>query len=344
MAQQSGDEVTPFGPADAIMPKDMARHAERSGADKAEQDAFSLFALAMLAGAYVAFGATFAAAVTAGFDGAVPAGFANLVGGLAFTLAYVLAIVGGAELFTTNVLMMMAWAHGRLPTFWLLRAWSLVFAGNFLGAATTALLLIAAGQHAEADGAVAASLLASAARIDGLTVTQALLLGLLGNTLLCLGVWLTNSARTTTDRILALTPPVAAFYALGLEHAVALLFYLAKCSVAGAPGRAGFLGRYRRPAAGPHRRRVYARAGVDYPWQHTGRRRPGRIDVLVRVSAPGAALSPSMVFADRADCTLTRQYVEDSGPSYTSRDYPLRLDGQCRLRNCGRESLVHARV
>ena len=226
MAQQSGDEVTPFGPADAIMPKDMARHAERSGADKAEQDAFSLFALAMLAGAYVAFGATFAAAVTAGFDGAVPAGFANLVGGLAFTLAYVLAIVGGAELFTTNVLMMMAWAHGRLPTFWLLRAWSLVFAGNFLGAATTALLLIGAGQHAEADGAVAASLLASAARIDGLTVTQALLLGLLGNTLLCLGVWLTNSARTTTDRILALTPPVAAFYALGLEHAVALIFYL----------------------------------------------------------------------------------------------------------------------
>lgn len=226
MAKQSGDEVTPFGPADAIMPKDMARHAERSGADKAEQDAFSLFALAMLAGAYVAFGATFAAAVTAGFDGAVPAGFANLVGGLAFTLAYVLAIVGGAELFTTNVLMMMAWAHGRLPTLSLLRAWSLVFAGNFLGAATTALLLIAAGQHAEADGAVGASLLASAARIDGLTVTQALLLGLLGNTLLCLGVWLTYSARTTADRILALTPPVAAFYALGLEHAVAVMFYL----------------------------------------------------------------------------------------------------------------------
>jgi len=211
---------------DALVPKDMARRAERAGAEKAEQNALSLLALAVLAGGYIAFGATFAAAVTAGFDGAAPVGLAKLLGGLAFTLAYVLAIVGGAELFTTNNLMVMAWAHGRLPTLYLLRAWGVVFVGNFLGAVATGGLLILAGQHAESGGAVGASLLDSAARIDGLTAFEALLLGVLGNTLLCLGVWLTYSGRSTTDRVLALTPPVAAFYALGLEHAVAVMFYL----------------------------------------------------------------------------------------------------------------------
>lgn len=213
------------GPLDAILPKDMAKRAERAGAEKAEQEGLSLLALAALAGSYIAFGATFAAAVTADAAGSL-AGLAQFAGGIAFTLAYVLAIVGGAELFTTNVLTVMAWVHGRLPTLRLLRAWGIVFAGNFAGAVTTGALLIAAGQHTRNDGVVGAALLSSASRLATLGPTQALLLGVLGNTLLCLGVWLTYSARTTTDRIVALIPPVAAFYVLGLEHAVAVMFYL----------------------------------------------------------------------------------------------------------------------
>jgi len=216
----------PPGLLDAFLPRDMARRAERSGVEKAEQDGLRLLVLAALAGAYIAFGATFAAAVTAGFEGAMPAGVGSLLGGLAFSLAYVLAIIGGAELFTTNNLMVMAWADGRLPTRWLLRAWAIVFVGNFAGAVATAGMLIVAGQHAEADGEVGASLLRSAARVHDLHTVEALFLGILGNTLLCLGAWLTYSARSTTDRIVALTPPVAAFYALGLEHAIAVMFYL----------------------------------------------------------------------------------------------------------------------
>ena len=200
--------------------------AERIGAEKAAQDAMSLLALAALAGGFIAFGATFAAAVTAGVPPDEVVGTVKLAGGLAFSLAYVLAIVGGAELFTTNVLMVMAWAHGRLSTLHLLRAWGIVFVGNLLGAAATGGMLVLAGQHAEASGGVGQRLLESAARINGLGVGEALLLGVLGNTLLCLGVWLTYSARTTTDRILALISPVAAFYVLGLEHAIAVMFYL----------------------------------------------------------------------------------------------------------------------
>lgn len=200
----------------------------------------SLLALAAMAGAYIAFGATFAASVSAGFDGEFPVGLGNMLGGLAFSLAYVLAIVGGAELFTTNNLMVMAWAHGRLPTGRLLCAWGIVFLGNFIGAAATGGMLIVAGQHAESAGAVGASLLESAARLNAVGFVEALFLGILGYTLLCLGVWLTYSARSTTDRVLALIAPVAAFYALGLEHAVAVMFYLPCAAFIGVLAEPGF--------------------------------------------------------------------------------------------------------
>ncbi len=212
-------------PVDALMPQQMAQLAERTGARKAEQDGYRLLALSGLAGSFVAFGATFAAAVTAGAT-AEAQGLVQLVGGLAFTLAYVLAIVGGAELFTTNNLMVMAWAHGRLALRRLVRAWSIVFVGNLIGAAGMATLLILSGRHEEMDGALGAKLLSSAKDITALSTQKAFLLGVLGNSLLCLGVWLTYSARSTGDKILALTPPVAAFYVLELEHAIAVMFYL----------------------------------------------------------------------------------------------------------------------
>jgi formate/nitrite transporter len=224
--QPDDREPSALPQADALLPEDMAKRAERTGKEKAEQNTVTLLALSGLAGAYVAFGASFAAVVTAGGDGSVAPGLTKLAGGLAFSLAYVLAIVGGSELLTTNNLKVMAWAHNRLSTLHLLRAWAIVFVGNFAGAVSTAALLILAGHHTEMGGAVGASLLASAERIAGLGAFNALLLGVLGNTLLCLGVWLTYSARSTTDRILALTPPVAAFYTLGLEHAIAVMFYL----------------------------------------------------------------------------------------------------------------------
>ncbi|MEL6961841.1 MAG: formate/nitrite transporter family protein [Pseudomonadota bacterium] len=214
---------------DALMPQEMAQLAERTGVKKAEQDWHRLLALSALAGAFVAFGAAFAAAVTAG-AGDAPAGLVQLAGGLAFTLAYVLAIVGGAELFTTNNLMVMAWAHGRLPLHRLFRAWGIVFLGNLIGAMGMAALLILSGRHEEVDGGLGGKLLSAAHRIHDHSLYEALLLGILGNSLLCLGVWLTYSARSTVDRILALTPPVAAFYVLGLEHAIAVMFYL-PCAV-----------------------------------------------------------------------------------------------------------------
>lgn len=223
--QSESNPVTP-GPVDALLPKEMARRAERVGVEKAEQDTLRLLALAVLAGVFIALGAVFAATVTAGAEGMLPAGVIGLLGGVAFSLTFVLVVVGGAELFTSNNLMVMAWAGGRLPLYYLLRAWGLVYVGNFFGAVAAGALLVAAGQHAESGGEVGAGLLRSAQRIAELGTVEAAVLGVLGNTLVCLGIWLTYSARTTTDRVVVLIPPITAFYAMGLEHAIAVMFYL----------------------------------------------------------------------------------------------------------------------
>jgi formate transporter len=55
---------------------------------------------------------------------------------------------------------------------------------------------------------------------------QAVALGILCNALVCLAVWLSYSARTTADRILAIVPPISAFVAAGFEHSIANMYFV----------------------------------------------------------------------------------------------------------------------
>jgi formate transporter len=204
----------------------MAARAEEVGVRKAALDPVTTFVLAILAGAFIALGAMFATTVTAGTAGELPFGIVRLIAGVAFSLGLVLVVVGGAELFTGNALLVMAWAAGRLPLGRLLRNWAIVFAGNFAGALLTAGLMVVAGQYRSGGGAVGAAALATAAAKVDLGPIQAVALGVLGNGLVCLAVWLTLSARTTGDRILAIVFPITAFVAAGFEHSVANMYFV----------------------------------------------------------------------------------------------------------------------
>jgi formate/nitrite transporter len=210
---------------DALLPPEMARQAEEVGVRKASMDATTTFMLAVLAGAFIALGGVFATTALAG-TGAVPWGPARVLAGVAFSVGLILVVVGGAELFTGNNLIVMAWASGRVPTAALLRNWLIVFAGNFAGATATAGLVYLGGTHHGGGGAFGATALAIAHAKLQLGFIQAVALGVLCNTLVCLAVWLTLSARTTTDRVLAIVPPVSAFVAPGFEHSVANMYFI----------------------------------------------------------------------------------------------------------------------
>lgn len=211
---------------DALMPAEMASKAAEIGVRKAAMDVVPMFVLAVLAGAFIALGAAFATTVSAGAAGVVPYGVVRLLAGLAFGLGLILVIVGGAELFTGNNLLAMAWASRRVSTGAVVRNWAIVYAGNFVGAVGTAALVVAGQQHTFGDGAIGAAALATATAKVGYDPLQAFVLGILCNGLVCLAVWLTYSARTTTDRILAIVPPIAAFVAMGFEHSVANMYFI----------------------------------------------------------------------------------------------------------------------
>jgi formate transporter len=210
---------------DALLPSDMARRAEVVGVRKAAMDATTTFTLAVLAGAFIVLGGVFATTAMAG-AGSAPWGAIRVLAGVAFSVGLVLVVVGGAELFTGNSLIVMAWASRRVSTWALLRNWLIVFAGNFVGAGGIAALVYLAGTHRAGGGAFGATAVAIAHAKVELGFTEAVALGVLCNTLVCLAVWLTLSARTTADRILAIVPPISAFVAAGFEHSVANMYFV----------------------------------------------------------------------------------------------------------------------
>jgi formate transporter FocA len=211
---------------DALLPPDMAAKAEEIGVRKAHLNAISMFVLSVLAGAFIAMGAIFATTVTAGTGALLPYGVTRLLAGVVFTLGLILVIVGGAELFTGNNLIVMAWASHKVSTRLLLRNWLIVYLGNFAGSIGTAVLMYLSGQYAFGMGAVGLAALSTAAAKTNLGFVQAVALGILCNTLVCLAVWMTFSARTTTDRILAIVPPISAFVAAGFEHSIANMYFI----------------------------------------------------------------------------------------------------------------------
>jgi formate transporter len=211
---------------DALLPAEMAIRAERIGAQKARMNVLSLFVLAILAGAFIALGAMFATTALAGADGVIPFGVSRLLAGSVFCLGLILVIVGGAELFTGNTLIVIAWAAGEIRLSEMLRVWLIVYIGNLTGAVGTAVLVFLSGQYLADHGTVGAVALMLAVDKVTLPFDRALFLGILCNVLVCLAVWLSYGARTITDKVLAIVFPVSGFVAAGFEHSVANMYLI----------------------------------------------------------------------------------------------------------------------
>ncbi|HLG10738.1 MAG TPA: formate/nitrite family transporter [Dehalococcoidia bacterium] len=202
----------------------MALKAEEVGEAKARLPWLNLVALSVLAGAFIALGAAFFTTVTTQTD--LGYGPTRLIGGLAFSLGLFLVVVAGAELFTGNNLMVMAWAGRRISAALVLRAWGIVYLGNLLGALATVLLVILSGQWRFEGYAVGANALRIANAKVNLDFTEAFFLGVLCNGLVCLAVWLTYSARSNLDKLIAVVFPITAFVASGYEHSVANMYFI----------------------------------------------------------------------------------------------------------------------
>jgi formate/nitrite transporter len=210
--------------SDAHAPHEIARKVESLGVAKARTDALTLLALSMLAGAFISLGALFYTVVVT--QAQLGFGVVRPLGGLSFSLGLVLVVVAGAELFTGNNLLAMAWASGLIGTRAVLRNWLLVYLGNVIGCLGTMALAMLGDLGGLGDGAVGETAVRLAVAKAGLSPVAALARGMLCNALVCLAVWLAMGGRSVADRILAVIFPITAFVVMGLEHSIANWFFL----------------------------------------------------------------------------------------------------------------------
>jgi len=223
---------------DAFPPAKMAARMEDVGVNKSKLNFWTMFTLAILAGAFIGCGAIFATTIGAGgmaistaegakaFATGLPYGVTRLLMGLVFCLGLIAVVVAGAELFTGNNLIVMAFASGKVRSGPLLRNWAIVYLGNFVGSVLTAVVMFFSKQFTFGSGAVGLTALNIANAKCGLDFWQAIALGIMCNALVCLAVWLCSSARSTTDKILAIIFPITAFVAAGFEHSIANMYFI----------------------------------------------------------------------------------------------------------------------
>ncbi len=209
---------------DAYSPKDIAAKAEKIGVAKATNSFTKMFILSLLAGGFIAFGAQFYTFIV--HDSVLPLGLTQLIGGLGFTLGLILVIIGGAELFTGNALIVMAYVQRKISLYLMIRNWIIVFAGNFLGALILVLLVYLSQQPLMNGQLVGAKYVLITNTKVNYDFIEAFTRGILCNMLVVLAVWLSFGARSVADKISAIILPIAAFVTSGFEHSIANMYFI----------------------------------------------------------------------------------------------------------------------
>ena len=210
---------------DPLPPPEIAKKSVEMGIMRSRIDFWSTLFLAVRGGAFIGLGAMIATVVGTGGN-TLPYGINKLLMGLVFSLGLILIIIGGAELFTGNALMIMAVLNKKIKLGKMLRNWVIVYLGNFVGGLILASLIFLTRQYTFSNGQLGLLALNIAEAKVSLAFWQALVLGIMCNTLVCLAIWMSYSARTTTGKILAIIPPITAFVAAGFEHSIANMYYM----------------------------------------------------------------------------------------------------------------------
>ena len=209
---------------DAYSPKEVAARVQEVCVVKARLPLLSMWMLSLLAGGFIGLGALYYTLVVS--DAALGFAASRVLGGLCFSLGLLLVVVAGAELFTGNNLLAMAWVDRCLSTRELLRNWGVVCAGNFVGAAGLALLVWLSGHPSLNHGAIAQTTLEIATLKCSLPFQEAFFRGVLCNVLVCMAVWMAMAGRSVVDKTVAIVFPISAFVAAGFEHSIANMYII----------------------------------------------------------------------------------------------------------------------
>jgi len=209
---------------DAFSPKEIAERVEKIGVAKARLPLISMLMLGVLAGAFIGLGALYFVLIKS--DASLGFATSQLLGGLTFSLGLILVVVAGAELFTGNNLLAIAWADRKITTFEVLKNWIIIFCANFIGAAGLALLVFLSGHAEMNNGAIADEYVKIATAKCTMPFWTAFFKGILCNVLVCLAVWMALAGRSVIDKVVVIVFPISAFVAAGFEHSIANMYII----------------------------------------------------------------------------------------------------------------------
>ncbi len=213
-------------PTSCDLPKTVAATSVGVAEKKATSPLFTLLVLGILAGCYIALAGALSTVVTNDLAKFVGDGMSRLISGMVFSLGLILVVIGGAELFTGNTLMVTGWLEGKITGRQLVRNWTIVYIANFLGSILLAWLFFGSGiWKLNGDMVGVKAILTANAKVN-LTWTEALVRGILCNWLVCLAVWLASATKDGISKIFAIVFPVTAFVACGFEHSIANMYFI----------------------------------------------------------------------------------------------------------------------
>lgn len=213
-----------FTDFDVYSPKEIIRKVQEIGVTKARLPFLSMAMLGLLAGAFIGFGAMYYVLITS--DPTLGFAAGRVLGGVAFSVGLLLVVIAGAELFTGNNLLVMAWVDRKITARELIRNWIILCVTNYIGAFGLALLVYWSGHANMNNGLIAAHYVKIAAAKTSLPFLNAFLLGILCNTLVCMGVWMAYAGRSVVDKAITILFPVSAFVAAGFEHSIANMYVI----------------------------------------------------------------------------------------------------------------------
>lgn len=190
---------------------------------KANSPIWRLFVLGIFAGVLIGLGAV---ASSTAAHALTDAGLVRLVTGVVFPIGLIMVVLLGAELFTGNALMISAALAHRISWAGLIRNWVVVYIGNFVGAFCLAALMAFFGQLDIGGGELAVYTAKVAASKASLPWGNALVLGIFCNFLVCIAVYLGNTAQDTGGKIIGIFVPIFGFVVAGFEHCVANMYYI----------------------------------------------------------------------------------------------------------------------
>ena len=173
----------------------------------------------ILGGVYVAFGTMLSYTMGAGLYSTGSAYGYKIAMGLSFGIALSLIVFAGADLYTSNNLVMTVGASQKETT-WMdaLKLWGFCWIGNLMGSVIAAWMFVQGGLVTDTLGEFVVKFTDMK---TSLTVDDMIIRGVLCNMLVCLASWCTYKMKNEAAKLLMLAWCVLAFFTAGYEHSIA---------------------------------------------------------------------------------------------------------------------------